>query len=188
MRPIRLASLLLAILALCTLPAFAGEFAGVQMSDQLTIGNQELVLNGMALRSKMMFKVYVAGLYLPAKADQADSILQADAKRHLAMCWLRKVGKEDICGGWDEGLEANTPNASSALQQQFRTLCSFMDDAKKKDLHSYTYIPGEGTRVEIGGQDKGTIEGKEFADALWACWIGPEPGPGEEFKSNLLGR
>ena len=30
-------------------------------------------------------------------------------------------------------------------------------------------------------------QGKTFADALFACWIGPEPGPGEGFKEDLLG-
>ena len=188
MRPFRLASLSIALLAVCALPTFAADLAGVEMGDKITVGDQDLVLNGMGLRSKMMFKVYVAGLYLPEKASSADAIFKADGTRHLAMRWLRNVDKEDICGGWDEGLAANTPNASAALQKQFEMLCNYMADAKKKDLHTYTYTPGKGTRIEIGGKERGTIEGKEFADALWACWIGPKPGPGEDFKDGLLGR
>jgi hypothetical protein len=50
-----------------------------------------------------------------------------------------------------------------------------------------TYVPGTGTTIDIAGVSKGTIAGKEFADALLRCWIGPKPGPGEGFKKNLLG-
>ena len=34
---------------------------------------------------------------------------------------------------------------------------------------------------------KGVLEGKEFSDALFACWIGKDPGPGNGFKEDLLG-
>lgn len=51
----------------------------------------------------------------------------------------------------------------------------------------FTYTPGTGTAVTVAGQTKGTIPGKAFADALLACWIGPKPGPGEDFKKALLG-
>jgi len=34
----------------------------------------------------------------------------------------------------------------------------------------------------------GDIAGKGFADALWACWIGPHPGPGESFRDALMGK
>jgi hypothetical protein len=34
---------------------------------------------------------------------------------------------------------------------------------------------------------KGTIAGKDFADALFKAWIGPKPGPGEGFKNDLMG-
>jgi hypothetical protein len=53
---------------------------------------------------------------------------------------------------------------------------------------SYTYIPGTGTQVVIAGQEKGTVGGREFSDALLRCWIGPKPGPGQGFKKDLLGQ
>ncbi len=34
---------------------------------------------------------------------------------------------------------------------------------------------------------KGTLGDKAFADALFSCWIGKKPGPGENFKKGLLG-
>ncbi|MGQ9496536.1 MAG: chalcone isomerase family protein [Thermoanaerobaculaceae bacterium] len=50
-----------------------------------------------------------------------------------------------------------------------------------------TYIPGRGTTVTFGGKEVGTIEGKAFADALLAVWLGPKP-PSADLKAGLLGK
>lgn len=166
---------------------FAATYKGVTMEDSIVVDGQNLVLNGMALRKKIVFKVYVAGLYLPQKETGAEKILGADGMRRLVMHWLRGVGTDKINEAWYEGLKANTPNHSPGLKKQFDTLCSYMEEVKDGDLIVFTYTPGKGTIVQVKGKEKGVIEGKEFADALFACWIGPKPGPGEDFKEALLG-
>jgi hypothetical protein len=166
---------------------FAATYKGVTMEDSIVVDGQNLVLNGMALRKKFVFKVYVAGLYLPQKETSAEKILGADGMRRLVMHWLMGVGTDKINEAWYEGLKANTPNHSPGLKKQFDTLCSYMEELKDGDLIVYTYIPGKGTAVQVKGKEKGLIKGKEFADALFACWIGPKPGPGEGFKEDLLG-
>lgn len=176
----------LLVLCLATPPASAGELAGVKMADSVDVGGHQLVLNGMGLRTKLIFKVYVAGLYLPAKQSDAAAILAADAPRHVVMEFVRSVDKGKICDGWKEGLEANTPGASAEVKKQFDTLCSWLQDVKSGDQYVYTYIPGQGTEVSLKGTSLGTLEGKEFADALFSCWLGKEP-PGEDFKKGLLG-
>lgn len=179
--------LALALALVSAAPATAGELAGVDMPDRVSAGDQELVLNGMALRSKFIFKVYVAGLYLPEKTTSADAVLGADQPRHLVMQFVRSVDSGAICDGWYEGLEANTPDAGADLRADFDTLCEYMEDVGSGDSYVFTYLPDSGTTVEVKGQEKGVIAGKAFADALFACWIGPKPGPGEGFKSDLLG-
>ncbi|MGH7702987.1 MAG: chalcone isomerase family protein [Gemmatimonadales bacterium] len=159
----------------------------VTMPRQIEVEGQSLVLNGMALRKKAIFKVYVAGLYLPAKATDAEQVLAADAPRRLVMQFLRGVGANKMCNAWNEGLEANTPNASEALKAQYVTLCGWMEDIDKGEQFVFTYVPGQGTTVEVKGNTQGRLEGKEFADALFKSWIGPKPGPGEDFKRKLLG-
>jgi len=62
-----------------------------------------------------------------------------------------------------------------------------MEDIKKEQQFVFTYVPGTGTTVDVAGATKGTIKGKDFADALFKAWIGPNPGPGEGFKKDLLG-
>jgi len=183
MRNLLLSLLMLTLAA----PVVAGELVGVQMDDQMTVGEETLMLNGMGLRKKAIFKVYVAGIYLPAKASDPKAILDADSPRRMVMEFMRNVSASQLCDGWDEGLEANTPGASADLTAQFKTLCDAMDDVSKPDQVIFTYVPGSGTQIAVKGADKGIIEGKEFADALFACWIGDHP-PGDDFKSGVLGQ
>lgn len=177
-----------ALLALAlAVPAVAGELAGVKLPDTATVGEQTLVLNGLALRKKFFVKVYVAGLYLGEKSGSSEAILGADAPRRGVMHFLYGVDKAKICEGWDEGLAANTPNASAELKKDFATLCSYMEDVKDGEQVVFTYLPATGTEIAVKGQSKGTIAGKAFADGLFGCWIGPKPGPGADFKKGLLG-
>lgn len=181
-------SFALVLLALPTAPVAAGELKGVTLPDTVDVDGTSLQLNGMALRKAMVFvKVYVAGLYLPEKQSDGTQVLSTDGHRRMVMHFLRGVGADDICGAWKEGLEANTENPSADLQASFDTLCEWTGGAEKDQQYVFTYVPGTGTTVEVAGEVKGTLEGKAFADALFATWIGPNPGPGEGFKNDLLG-
>lgn len=177
----------LAALLVAAAPAGAATEAGVTMPDRATAGDRELVLNGMALRKKFFIKVYVGGLYLAERQSSAEKVLAADAPRIMRMEFLYGVSKNQMCDAWNDGLEANTPNASAELKRQFETLCGWMDDIDDGQGAEFTYVPGSGTTVSVKGTEKGTIEGKAFADALLRCWIGPDPDPGEDFKEALLG-
>ena len=160
---------------------------GVTLLRSVDVGGRTLQLNGTATRKKFIVKVYVAGLYLPTRETDAEKILAADEPRHLVMQFVHDVDKGKMCNAWNEALENNTPDASPELKSQFETLCGYMEDIKKGEQFVFSYLPGEGTRVDVKGTTKGTIPGKPFADALFKAWIGPKPGPGKGFKKNLLG-
>lgn len=182
-----LLSLIILSFTLPGLYQYGATLKDVTMSDAIEIDGQKLVLNGMALRKKFVFKVYVAGLYVPQKEKNGEKILKNDTPRHMVMHFLRDVEAEKINSAWLEGLEDNTPNASQELKGQFKTLCSWMEEIKDGNEIIFTYLPGKGTTVTVNGKNKGILVSKAFADALFACWIGPEPGPGESFKEDLLG-
>ena len=182
----RIAALSLGLLLAA--PLLAGSLAGVTMDDSKTVGGQALVLNGLALRSKFGFKVYVGGLYLPEKESDAKKVLAEDEHRYMVMQWVRNVEKAKVCEGFEEGLEANTPKASADIKKNFESLCGFMQDARSGDRFTFNYVPGTGVEVAINDQVKGTLGAKPFADALFACWIGPHPGPGEDFREALMGK
>ncbi len=178
---------LLALVGALTAAPADTTYNGVKLPGTVDVAGHALVLNGVALRKKAVFKVYVAGLYLTAKSTDADAVLAADAPRRMVMQFLRDVGKDKMCEAWDEALKNNTPNASAQLKAEFVTLCGYMEDIKDTQQFVFTYVPGTGTEVSVAGVVKGTIAGKDFADALFKAWIGPKPGPGEGFKKNLMG-
>jgi len=160
---------------------------GVSMARAVKFGDASLVLNGMALRKKAFIKVYVAGLYLPRKNSDAVEILDADEPRAVVMEFLRGVSAHQLCDAWDEDLEANTPNASDSIEKRYETLCAAMEDVEEGDRLIFTYAPRKGTEIRVRDAAKGTVEGKDFADALFRSWLGPKPGPGKDFKRALLG-
>lgn len=179
---------LLLALILSSSPATldGAELAGATLDDETEVGGQALVLNGLGLRKKIGFKVYVGGLYLGSKLSDAGEVMSADAPRRMVMHFLRGVSEKQLCGGWDDGLQGNSPGAPDAVKEDFETLCGYMEDVKKGDRLVFSYRPGHGTEVEVKGASKGILEGKAFADALLACWLGPEP-PSDDFRDGLLG-
>jgi len=180
-------ALFIFLLAAPNAVVYSRTYKDVTMEDTLELDGQKLVLNGMALRKKMIFKVYIAGLYLPQQEKDWKKILESDTPRHMIMHFVRTVGANKISDAWMEGLEENTPNASTTLKQQFRTLCNAMEEVKDGERIIFSYIPGKGTTILVKNKEKGVIPDKAFADALFACWIGPNPGPGQSFKEDLLG-
>ena len=174
-------------LGLVALPARAGELAGVVMPDAADVSGARLMLNGMALRKVVFIKVYVGGLYLPRPMADAGEVLAADGPRRMVLHFLRGVDAEDMSEAWMEGLEDNTPDAGPEVRAAFATLCAWMRDVAEGEEMTATYTPTGGTEISLGGEVLGTLAGKPFADALYACWIGPDPGPGKAFRKALLG-
>ena len=186
-KPLLLGALLTTLALAPEPPAGAGTLAGVTLPDKVDVAGQALVLDGMGLRKVFFIKVYVAGLYLPAKERVAAKVLAADTPRRMAFHFLHGVSAKQMCEAWEEGLAANTPAAPAEVEAGFRTLCTYMEEIPSGNEMVLTYLPGQGTRVEVNGKAKGTLPGKPTADAVLATWIGPRPAPGEDFKRAVLG-
>ena len=177
-----------ALVLAAALPAGAATLAGVTLEDHVSVGTQQLALNGLGLRKKFVVKVYVGGLYLPSKQGSAATILATDGPRRMVMHFLYSVSKSQMAEAWEEGLEDNTPNASPEVKTAFKTLQSWMEDVPKGNRIVMTYLPGTGTTVEVNGKSKGTLGGKATADAILNTWLGPKPAPGADFKKGVLGQ
>jgi hypothetical protein len=165
----------------------ASECAGVSSPDSISLADNELVLNGQGLRLATMLKVkvYVAALYVPERSDQAQALLQADQPWQLSLSFLRSVGADDMTEAWDEGFATNAKSELPALKERIAVLNSTMVDLEEGDTLVFSYVPATGTRVEVNGDDKASIEGKDFASALLSIWLGKPPN--KEIKRGLLG-
>jgi len=177
-----------AVLLLLAFPVAAGELAGVSMPDEVELGGENLILNGLGMREATWMKVdvYVAGLYLVEKTTDAQAIIDSDEPKLIVMNFVRKVKKKSITEAWNEGFEKNAGDEGKALEERIEQFNSYMVDFKKGDTMNFTYIPGTGVQVAVNGESKGVIEGGDFARALWSIWLGPEP-PNPGLKSGMLG-
>jgi hypothetical protein len=182
--------LVLGLVALAAV-ARAGELEGVRMEERLRAGVQELQLNGMALRTRAFFRVYVAGLYLPQKAQAAEQALRLPGPKRMELVMLRDVGADTFAASLLDGLKDNNGEAELArLEPQVAALMGLMQkigEAKKGMKIALDFTPGAGTAVLVNGAPQGAlIPGEEFFAALLRIWLGERP-VSADMKKALLG-
>jgi Chalcone isomerase-like len=166
--------------------AFAGVVAGVTMTETMGVEGKNLKLNGMGLRTKVVFKVYVAGLYLEAPSKDPAAILSSDQVKSIRLSIMRSLKGSQVSEAIGEGFEKNSKAQLPALKARLDKLASMLPNVEKGDDILLTYAPGKGTVVTVKGAEKGVIEGKDFADALFSVWLGAQPVQ-EDLKKALLG-
>jgi hypothetical protein len=181
-------AVLVACLVALSFPVLAATLANVTLPDTVTVGNKTLVLNGMGVRTKFFVKVYVAGLYLEKKTQDANAILQQDAARRIVLQFVRsEVTKEQMTEAFDEALKANAPEKAGSLQGEIGQFLKALETMHEKEQMAVTYVPGVGTTVSVRGKDKVTIPGQPFGETVFAMWLGPKP-PNGDLKNGLLGK
>lgn len=165
----------------------AQSMAGVTLPGSVQAAGRTLVLNGMGLRTKMMVKVYVAGLYLEQKSSDANAIVKAEERKRLVMHFIRDVSQKQMADAFRESFEKNTPDLATKLKPDVDKLMNALTDVKSGQEMAFTYVPGAGTTMSIAGQDKLTIAGPEFGQMMFSVWLGPKP-PNENLKKGLIGQ
>jgi hypothetical protein len=167
------------------------EVEGVKLDATTQLGNAALQLNGAGLRTKVFFKVYVAGLYVPQKASSAAQLLAQKGARRITLTMLRTVDAESFVQALNEGLRDNQTEAQlAAMKPQIDALNANLKaagEAKKGDVIYLDYVPDSGTRVTINGQVRGSaIAGEDFFTAVLRIWLGDKPVDGN-LKKGLVG-
>ena len=184
--PLAAAAFALSGLVLAARPLAARELAGVNLPDTLSAGDKTLKLNGLGLRKKAIFKVYVGGLYLEAPSKDAAAILAADAPKAVRMHFVRDLKKSQLTDAFSEGFEANAKEKAAAQKAALDRMLALVPDVKVGETMSFVYVPGKGTTLYSGDKALGTFEGKDFADVVFLLWLGPKP-PSEDLKKGMLG-
>jgi chalcone isomerase-like protein len=165
--------------------ALAGELAGITLPDTLKTGEKTLKLNGLGLRKKSIFKVYVGGLYLESPSKDAGAILASDQAKAIRMHFLRDLTKAQLVEAFQEGFEANAKD-KAAQKAAFDKMLALVPDVKEGSTMTFAYLPGKGTTLSAGTKELGVFEGKGFADAVFSIWLGPKP-PSDDLKKGMLG-
>jgi len=113
-------------------------------------------------------------------------VLASNAPSQLTLQFVRDVDASDLTKAWTEGFEKSAKGQLPALKDRIATLNGWMTAMKTGQRLTFTDKPGTGVEVNVNGAVKGTIKGDDFAKALLAIWLGPDP-PNPEIKSGLLG-
>jgi len=180
------------ILLACLLSpmVYAEEMAGVEFAESASFEGAEktLKLNGLGIRYKFFFKIYVAALYVEKTSQDAGVlIMHPGAKRMLMHFIYDEVSKKKLVNGWLDGFEDNTSaEVFKALKPRIDQFNAMFETVHKGDVILLDYVPSKGTRVIIKGQEKGVIAGEDFNQALLKIWLGEDPVT-EDLKENLLG-
>jgi hypothetical protein len=182
----------LAAIAVLTLfagsAALAAEVGGIKLDDKVSIDGHELVLNGAGIRTKIILKLYVVGLYLPQPAKDVSAVF-AKSPRRIQMNMLRTLTADQIVDALlDTMQDNNTPAELAAVKAQTDQLASLIrafKEVKDKDIITLDFIDG-GTRLGWNGKNYGTVAGEAFNQALSKIWLGEKPVQAD-LKKTLLG-
>ena len=165
--------------------ALAGELEGATLPDTLKAGEKTLKLNGLGLRKKAMFKVYVGGLYLELPTKDAGAILATNQAKAIRMHFLRDLTKVQLVEALQAGFEANAKD-KTGQKAAFDRMLALIPDVKEGDTLTFTYQPGKGTTLQVGNKELGAFAGKGFSEAVFSIFLGPKP-PSEDLKKGMLG-
>ena len=167
------------------------ELEGVKLEPTAQVAGAPLQLNGAGVRTRAIFKVYVAGLYVPQKAKDAATLLAQKGPRRMSITMLRNVDADSFAGALNDGLKNNHTEAQfAAFKAQIDALnanLKAVGEAKKGDVINFEYLPEAGTRITVNGQPRGTtIPGEDFFTAVLRVWLGDKPADAG-LKKGLLG-
>jgi len=183
-------NLVFLFLLCCSTESIAVEVAGVKLESEIQLYTHKLVLNGTGLRTKFFFKVYVAGLYLDVKVQTGAAVLANSGAKRMLFHLLRNVSGKQMLEAINEIIPANhSDDEMKVLSSRLNTFSKIFEsvaEVRKGETVMFDYEPGSGTRVIVGGIDKGIIDGVDFNRALLKVWVGDKPAQ-DDLKKSLLG-
>ena len=167
------------------------ELEGVKLEPTAKVGATTLQLNGAGVRTRVVFKVYVAGLYVPQKSSNPATLLADKGARRVSINLLRNVDADTFVKALNDGLHNNHTEAQlAALKPQIDALNAILISAgevKKGDVIHFDYLPEAGTRTTLNGRALGSaIAGDTFFNAVLRTWLGDKTSDAG-LKKGLLG-
>lgn len=164
---------------------------GARYDGSVVLGGEPLVLNGVGVRKRFVFDIYVGGLYVPKKAARTEELIRQPGAKRVALRFLRDVEGELFVNSLHAGLKANhTETELGRWKSQVETLTTTIKTialARRGDTVYFDYTPQDGTRVSVNGVTRGPlIPGEDFYSAVLRVWLGETPADAG-LKKGMLG-
>lgn len=160
--------------------AFATAIAGVKFADTLKLGGKDLQLNGVGVRRGLVNNMYVAGLYLQAKASTPNEVLTAPGPRRITLVMLNDISSEDLGDAFIKALNSNLdqPDRQKSIKHivNFGELFASVQGLKKGDKVDVDWSPESGMQCYINSMKFGeAIKELTFYNAILKTWLGANP-------------
>jgi hypothetical protein len=164
----------------------AARAENVFFPDRYTENDIDLKIRGTGILRYMVFiKAYAGGLYLPEEVSSEDAL--SEVPKRLEVEYFHAIKGEEFGPATRKLIARNVdPLTFQRLESKIELHSRMYKDVNPGDRYSLTYIPGIGTELALNGEPKGTIEGSEFAAALFSIWLGNKPMD-KTFKKQILG-
>ncbi|MES2951971.1 MAG: chalcone isomerase family protein [Pseudomonadota bacterium] len=163
---------------------------GISFEREIALAGSTLKLNGAGIRSKFVFKVYAAGLYLPATAKTSTDVYVSKGPKRLKVVFLRDTDSSSLGKTMSEVMSDNLPREQfgKCIPGLIKLGEVFANKRKMVTGEGFTMdeVPGEGTVVNINGQQVAKIAEPEFFTCLMYNYFGDKPAD-PKLKMALLG-
>lgn len=168
------------------------EVSGVKLDNPLEVHGTSLQLNGAGVRYKVVFKVYVVGLYLGKKAATPEEAYAATGPKRVSITMLREIDSNELGKAFTTAFQDNAPRdqMSRLIPGLIRMGEIFAAQKKLQASDGFTidWIPGTGTVISVKGKAQGEpIKEPEFFNAMLRIWLGSKPADWK-LKDELLGK
>lgn len=169
----------------------AVDVNGIKFEEVTKVAGKELTLNGAGMRTKVVIKVYAAGLYLPEKKKEVADILKLEGPRRVTLVMARDIASEDLGKAFMDGINDNLEKAEktriAGQIAKIGEMFASIDAIKKGDTLHMDWIPGTGTVCELNGKRIGEpVSDVNFYNAVLRIWLGDKPVD-RSLKPALLG-
>ena len=157
------------------------------MPDTLQVDGTTLHLNGYGLRtySILGIHIYVASLYLEHLSSDATEIIQSPETKLMTVRFVRNVSAEQARKAWQDGLANNCIAPCHLAPHDVEQFLAVVPPMHAGDNYSLLFTRNSAT-VTVSGRLIGTISLPQFANAMLATFLGPNPAS-PTLKEELLG-
>jgi hypothetical protein len=186
---------LIALAALAFMPS-AHAAAPITLEDQTfpgdaSVAGTPLQLNGVGMRAAFIYKVYLAGLYLPVKAATGAAVFAEPGPKRVQVRMLMDGPSDEFAKAFTGGITKRTPaDQVAAMRDRIaafdRTLRS-VGNVKKGDVVNLDYAPAVGLTMTVNGKACGApVPGADLYAALLNIFVGDRPVD-PKMKAGMLG-
>lgn len=175
---------------------------GVPFPETREAGGKSLMLSGVGVRTKMMFKVYAGALYLDpsvktdlashkaqaAKPGQAvyDAICGGSFSRMFVLHFVRDVDKGKITESFEEGLQKSIDTKGKDAADVKAFLAASGVDMKEGQEMTILISQDEITVTTPSGAAQ-PIRNATLAKAVCSIWLGKDP-ISDDLKAGMVSR